>query len=225
LRLAFGFVLNNARRAVANRENMRFARTRLFGVVRRLFCRLGKLFEENGLLDRASDIYYLTEEEVFSLIRGTSVTQNIRALVALRKAEYDRYAQKPPRARFETTGIPYLYSTDEEKVSAGANKVLKGISCSSGTARGTAKVVIDPRLASGNRNSILVAQSTDPGWIFLMISAKGIVTERGSVLSHTAIIGRELGIPTIVGVKDATKLIPDGASLFIDGGTGDVQWQ
>ncbi|MEW5900187.1 MAG: PEP/pyruvate-binding domain-containing protein, partial [Acidobacteriota bacterium] len=224
-RLAFGFVLKNARRAVAQRENMRFARTRLFGIIRRLFSRLGKLLEENGFLDSAPDIYYLTVEEVFSLIQGTAVTQNLRGLVTLRKAEYERYAQKSPRARFETTGIPYLHSAYEEKAGRDGNKRLKGISCSSGRAWGTAKVVIDPRLARGNGNSILVAQSTDPGWVFLMISAKGIVTERGSVLSHTAIIGRELGIPTIVGVKDATKLIPDGASLCIDGGTGDVQWQ
>lgn len=224
-RLALGFVLEKARLAVANRENMRFARTRLFGIVRRLFCRLGKLLEDNGFLERSSDIYYLTVEEVFSIIQGTSVTQNIRALAALRKAEYERHAQKAPRTRFETTGIPYHRSTHEEKAGPGVRKSLKGISCSSGTARGTAKVVIDPLIAKGNGDSILVAQSTDPGWVFLMISAKGIVTERGSVLSHTAIIGRELGIPTIVGVKDATKLIPDGASLFIDGGTGDVQWQ
>jgi pyruvate,water dikinase len=58
-----------------------------------------------------------------------------------------------------------------------------------------------------------------------MVAAKGIVVERGSVLSHTAIIGRELGIPTIVGVRDATRLIPDGANLFMDGSTGDVRWQ
>ncbi len=224
-RLALGFVLKNARRAVAQRENMRFARTRLFGIIRRLFSRLGRLLEEKGFIESASDIHYLTAEEVLGLIQGTAVTQNLQGLAALRKAEYRGHAQKSPRARFETTGIPYLHSAYEDKAGPGRYKRLKGISCSSGIARGTAKVVTDPRLARGNGNSILVAQSTDPGWVFLMISAKGIVTERGSVLSHTAIIGRELGIPTIVGVKDATRLIPDGASMCIDGGTGDVQWQ
>jgi pyruvate,water dikinase len=57
-----------------------------------------------------------------------------------------------------------------------------------------------------------------------MMSSAGIVVERGSVLSHTAIIGRELGIPTVVGVDGATCLIPDGAPVTIDGGTGDVRW-
>jgi pyruvate,water dikinase len=58
-----------------------------------------------------------------------------------------------------------------------------------------------------------------------MIGAKGIVAEKGSVLSHTAIIGRELGIPTIVGVKDATQIIPDGAAVALDGSTGEIRWQ
>ncbi|MDH3443981.1 MAG: PEP-utilizing enzyme, partial [Deltaproteobacteria bacterium] len=100
-----------------------------------------------------------------------------------------------------------------------------GTGCSSGTARGTACVVLDPQSNINGGDHILVACSTDPGWVFLMLSAKGIISEKGSVLSHTAIIGRELGIPTIVGVKDATKLIPDGAHLSINGSTGEIQWE
>ena len=72
---------------------------------------------------------------------------------------------------------------------------------------------------------ILVAKSTDPGWIFLMAGARGIIVEKGSVLSHSAIVGRELGIPTVVGVTNATKLIRDGVHIVIDGSTGDVRWR
>jgi pyruvate,water dikinase len=64
---------------------------------------------------------------------------------------------------------------------------------------------------------------TDPGWVFLMVPAGGLVVERGSILSHTAIIGRELGIPTVVGVADATSLIADGQLLEIDGSSGVVR--
>jgi pyruvate,water dikinase len=70
---------------------------------------------------------------------------------------------------------------------------------------------------------ILVTRTTDPGWIFLMAAASGLVAERGSPLSHTAIIGRELGIPTVVGVEGATRRIPDGALIVVDGGTGVVR--
>ena len=96
--------------------------------------------------------------------------------------------------------------------------------CSAGAVTGVAHVVRDPAGASVHRDQVLVARSTDPGWVFLMMSAAGLVTERGSPLSHTAIIGRELGIPTVVGVEGATARIPDGARLTIDGATGDVQW-
>jgi len=224
-RLVFRFVLRNTRLSIANRENMRFARTRLFGLVRRIFRRLGMLLQEKGVLARASDINYLTIEEVFMLIQGTAVTQDVRPLIAVRAAEYRRHAEKKPRERFETTGIPYLDSQLEAKEKPSIVRKLRGTPCSSGPACGPAKVVLDPGRVNGDKGHILVARSTDPGWVFLMISAKGIVTERGSILSHTAIIGRELGIPTIVGVKNATRLIPDGARLQIDGGTGEIQWQ
>jgi pyruvate,water dikinase len=63
---------------------------------------------------------------------------------------------------------------------------------------------------------------TDPGWVFLMVAAKALVVERGSILSHTAIIGRELGIPTVVGVKDACRVIEDGVAVEVDGSSGSV---
>jgi pyruvate,water dikinase len=224
-RLVFWFVLRNTRLSIANRENMRFARTRLFGIVRRVFRRLGDLLQEQGVLARASDINYLTVEEVFGLIQGTAVTQDVRPLVSVRAAEYRRHAEKEPRERFETTGIPCLAAELETAEKTGQERRLRGIPCSSGPAHGPAKVVLDPGRVNGDTGHILVARSTDPGWIFLMVSAKGVVTERGSILSHTAIIGRELGIPTIVGVRGATRLIPDGALLHMDGGTGEVRWQ
>ena len=80
----------------------------------------------------------------------------------------------------------------------------------------------DPGSGNGESGYILVARSTDPGWVFLMISSKGIIVEKGSVLSHTAIIGRELGIPTIIGVRDATSLIRDGSDVEMDGSSGRI---
>jgi pyruvate,water dikinase len=224
-RLAFRFVLGNARRAIAGRENMRFARTRLFGVVRRLTRRAGALFAEQGLIDAATDIYYLTMDEVFGTASGAAAIRDLRALISLRKSEYEAFGRISPKERFVTRGIPRLDALTDDDRRDGTDKRLRGINCSAGVAEGAARVVLDPRLARTDGRYILVAKSTDPGWVFLMIASKGIVVERGSVLSHTAIIGRELGIPTIVGVKDATRLIPDGASLFMDGSTGEVRWQ
>jgi len=99
---------------------------------------------------------------------------------------------------------------------------LKGVGCSPGVVRGRAKVVRAPDPTLRVQGEILVAPMTDPGWVFLMVAAKGLVVERGSILSHTAIIGRELGIPTVVGVKDATSAIEDGQEIEIDGTLGTV---
>jgi rifampicin phosphotransferase len=223
--LVFQFVLSKARRAIANRENMRFARSRLFGIGRRIFCRMGDLFAEKDLLQCSSDIHYLTVEEVFAFIQGTAVTRNLKALVEIRRAEYAAFEQRKLDERIETVGIPYLNTYTNDRSATESCNQATGTGCSSGVAQGTARVVLDPQRNIENGNPILVASSTDPGWVFLMISAKGIIAEKGSVLSHTAIIGRELGIPTIVGVKDATRLIPDGASITIDGSTGKIRWE
>jgi pyruvate,water dikinase len=220
----FRFVLDRARAAIRAREDMRLARTRLFGVVRRLFLRLGGLLEQQQILETASDVHYLTVEELLDLGRGTGVTGNFAGLVALRKADYARYADLAAPPRRETTGIPQCSPVPPADAMPDARAVLKGTGCSAGVATGRAAVVIDPEHTVAGRDSILVAQSTDPGWVFLMMSAAGIVVERGSLLSHTAIIGRELGIPTVVGATGAATLIPEGAALRIDGSTGDVRW-
>jgi phosphohistidine swiveling domain-containing protein len=224
-KIAFGFVLKNARRAVAGRENMRFARTRLFGVVRQITRRAGALFAEEGLIERPSDVSYLTVDEVFGAASGAASVQNLKALVSLRKSEYEAFAKLELEDRFVTRGIPRIGVRAPDAVRKDAPKRLRGINCSAGHAEGAARIVLDPRSAGTDGRFIIIAESTDPGWVFLMLASKGIIVERGSVLSHTAIIGRELGIPTIVGAKDATKLIPDGARLFMDGSTGEIRWQ
>jgi phosphohistidine swiveling domain-containing protein len=223
-RLVFARVLDRARAAVRAREDMRLARTRLFGMVRRLFRRLGKLLAEEGLLEAPRDVHYLTVGELIDFVRATGVTRDITDLVTLRKAEYARFAKAAAPPRMETTGIPRSNPLRAPETVREPTALLKGTGCSAGIASGRATVVLDPQRAVAGRDSILVAATTDPGWIFLMMSAAGIVVERGSLLSHTAIIGRELGIPTVVGAAGATTLIPQGAALRIDGSTGDVRW-
>jgi pyruvate,water dikinase len=100
---------------------------------------------------------------------------------------------------------------------------LRGIPCASGVARGRALVVRDPRSAPETAGRVLVAETTDPGWVFLLAPAAALVVEKGSLLSHTAIIGRELGVPTVVNVPGATERIPDGALVEVDGSSGEVR--
>lgn len=222
-RLVFAIVLAGARQAVAARENMRLARTRIYGVARRLFRRMAELFVENGRLDGTDDLHYLTVEEVFDAVEGTATTRDLRRLVALRRAEYEGFALQRPPDRFVTRDGEIEPAVEEAETGFDGS-VLRGTGCSAGRTEGRAWVVTDPAEADGDGDRILVAHSTDPGWVFLMVNSRGLVVEKGSVLSHTAIIGRELGIPTVVGVKDATRRIQDGDRIRIDGTTGVIQW-
>lgn len=220
-RLFFAIILRNCRLAVKNRENMRFARSRFFGLIRRIFRRFGELFATNEIIP-AADIFYLTHQEIFATVTGSSVTENLPGLVALRKAEYAQYESRQLPERFITRGIPDLNNLQILEDFQQNNNLLQGTGCASGVVQAPAQIVHHPEKAHISGDHILVAKSTDPGWVFLMLAAKGIIVEKGSVLSHTAIIGRELGIPTIIGVKNATRQIPNGSLLRMDGGNGEI---
>lgn len=102
--------------------------------------------------------------------------------------------------------------------------LIVGLGSSGGRVRGRAKVISDPTLhVALGPDAILVARETDPGWLFLMLSVRGLIVERGSMLSHTAITGRKLGIPTVVAVPHATTRIPDNSLIEIDGTSGEVR--
>ena len=98
-----------------------------------------------------------------------------------------------------------------------------GLGCSPGLVRGTARVIVDPRGASISPGEILVAKYTDPGWVLLFTTAAGIVVERGSLLSHSAIVAREMGIPAVVAVPEVTDWLHDGDQIELDGARGIVR--
>ncbi len=224
----FRWVLKRARQHVRYRENLRFARTRIFGLVRELFNAIGQRFQEKKLLNDLRDIYYLEVDEIFGMIKGTATNTNLRSLVVLRQEEFERYKSEPaPPDRFETLGMVWHGNTFEPWVSSVTHTVeedhtLQGIGCCPGIVKGITKVVTSPYDAKLN-GEILVAERTDPGWVPLFPTASGILIERGSILSHSAIVARELGIPTIVGIKDLTKRIQTGYEVELDGGKGVVQ--
>ena len=98
-----------------------------------------------------------------------------------------------------------------------------GTGCSAGQVQAKARVIRDPRTEALEPADILVARHTDPGWIAVFSNASAIVVERGSLLSHSAIVARELGIPCVVGLKGATQWIEDGETVRVNGATGEVE--
>lgn len=226
-RLLFRFVLERSRRTIRHRENLRLARTRVNGMWKRVLRALARRLVAEGLLDTAEDAYYLTHQELEGVVRGASVTRDLRALVALRRREYAGFAATRPDPRIVTRGIVYRnrFEGGAATVPLAGGRTLTGIGCSPGRVVAPARVVLDPQEHLDIRGEILVVPMTDPGWVFLMVAAGGLVSEKGSILSHTAIIGRELGIPTVVGVPDATRRVPDGATVELDGTRGTLTIQ
>lgn len=103
------------------------------------------------------------------------------------------------------------------------DRILKGIGSSPGQVTGCARVVEDPSQSDFEKGDILIAKNTDPGWTPILSIVGGMVMEEGGLLNHCSIVARELGIPSIVGVEHATRRIPDGATVHLDGGRGVIR--
>ncbi|TNE92425.1 MAG: hypothetical protein EP330_01865 [Deltaproteobacteria bacterium] len=219
IRVAMAF----ARRHVRYREASRLERARGFGRVRTLFRGMGRELVDSGVLAHVDDVFYLGVEEVLNYIGGTGLDADVQGLVERRRALHASYSDKHPPERVRLKGAVGKNVVPRRRPPAVAEGELGGTGCSTGVITAQARVIRDPKNAGDCSGQILVAEMTDPGWVFLMLRASGLVVEKGSLLSHTAIIGRELGIPTVVGVKGATTRIADGDWLRIDGGTGTVE--
>jgi len=219
-RKVFHWVLKNAKARVRDRENLRFERTRLFGRVRSIMVEIGKRLETNDQLEEARDVFYLTLEEATS-----GKNDNYHSLVNERKKEQLKFQnQTPPPDRFHTVAPISEYETFQSALpySPPDGDNLSGTGACPGVVRGTVRVVLDPREASLKEGEILVAQQTDPGWVVLFPAASGLLVERGSLLSHSAIVARELGLPCVVSVPDVTKILKTGDLVEMDGSTGTI---
>jgi pyruvate,water dikinase len=226
-RIVYNAVLRLARARVRDRENLRFERTRVYGRVRAVFLAIGRRLEAEGVLAAHDDIFYLDVAEVTGFIRGTGISCNLAALTGSRRREFAEYlsSDDPPR-RFMTCGPAQLPSSMRLLPETGAGEqgdLRSGQACSPGVVRGPVRIVRDPRKSNVRHGEILVAQRTDPGWVTIFPLVSGMIMERGSLLSHSAIVARELGIPAVVGVEDACRWLNDGDWVELDGATGTIR--
>jgi pyruvate,water dikinase len=223
------FLMREAARRVRGRENLRFERTRVFARARQTFLQIGTELNRAGVLSHPRDIFFLEVDEVLGAVEGTGTVSDLHQLVHLRKAENDQFRALPERpTRFETCGavISALNRVDRrpsEKGQVADDEERSGLACSPGVVQGTARVIIEPRGACVGPGEILVARHTDPGWVLLFATAAGVIVERGSLLSHSAIVARELGLPAVVAVPEVTSWLHDGDQIELDGGRGIVR--
>ncbi len=223
-KLIFNYVLKNTRTLVSARENLRYERTRGFGVVRALFCAIGKVFFAENIIEQPRDIFYLSKEEIFDHIKGTSFNPDLKALIALRKAHFTAFEAETTGERIHTRGMVYQgnpFNPPLHRVALTGD--LQGIGCCAGRVKAKVRVVNNPNEVENLNGDILVTSSTDPGWVTLFPTASAILVERGSLLSHSAIVSREMGKPCIVGITGLLQILKTGDVVEMDGSTGIVQ--
>ena len=214
---------SQTKQLLAQRENLRFARTRVFGRVRKIVVAMGCRLVEHDKIDNVDDIFYLTIDEVLGFIDGTAVSTNLRALIAVRQEESAKFASSAAE-RLVFVGATGLKQSNmlRETSSEKSPNQLKGLGASAGITRGRARVIRNPEIEMLEPGEILVADRTDPGWIVHFATCKGIVVAHGSLLSHTAIVARELSIAAVVSCKGVMEMVNSGDLIEVNGFTGEV---
>ena len=214
------YITKRAMQGIKNREISRLNRSRIYGMVRAMFLSISKNLVKERRLRKKEDIFYLTIEEIFNYKK-----YDLKKLVSTRKKDYKMFEVLPSYSRL------VFINKEFDKRHKRVNKVqkeeekdiLEGIPTSNGFAKGEALVIEDVNETYDVKDKILITKMTDPGWVFLLINAKGVIAEKGSILSHTAIISREIKIPSIVGVEDATTIIKTGDLIEMDAHTGKIK--
>ena len=221
-------LLAATQRAICYRERARLKQALLYTRCRRVALAIGERLAHAGSIGEREDVFMLTWQEVTELIGGSAMfPYSVPGLVDLRRREHARLAaMRPPDAMHLAEGeylppAPEAEPADPAVTVPADGRPLAGTSACSG--RTTARAAVLSDVAEAHklaRGDVLVTRQTDPGWgpVFCLIS--GLVIERGGMLSHGAILAREFGLPCVVGVKNATRLIPHGATVTVDGDRG-----
>ena len=197
-----------------------------YGIVSRYFVYKQALLKEAERLVQANvihekeDIYYLTFEELHEVVRTNKLDYSLERVISKRKDEYKSYEKLTPPRVITSDGEIVAGEYKRENLPAEA---IVGLAVSSGVIEGRARVILNMEDADLEDGDILVTSFTDPSWTPLFVSIKGLVTEVGGLMTHGAVIAREYGLPAVVGVENATKLIKDGQRIRVNGTEGYVE--
>ncbi|TYS86125.1 phosphoenolpyruvate synthase [Rossellomorea aquimaris] len=194
-----------------------------YGMVNRYFVYKQALWKEAEKLVQANilrekeDIYYLTFEELREVVRTHKLDEG---MISKRKDEYRLYEKLTPPRVITSDGEIVTGEYKRENLPAGA---IVGLPVSSGMIEGRARVILNMEEAELEEGDILVTAFTDPSWTPLFVSIKGLVTEVGGLMTHGAVIAREYGLPAVVGVENASKMIRDGQRIRVNGTEGFIE--
>jgi rifampicin phosphotransferase len=218
------WLLKWAGNSIRRREEARFRRALIFGHVRKIFLAIGEKFQQKQFIKNTRDVFYLTIEEIFNFINSGGENLGLLDIIVQRKEKFKKWQNIELPRRFETTksireieqellgqSVPHKEKKENQLMGYVASRP-NGLQ----TFSGLALTIKDFDPTVNFEGKILVTCQTDPGWTIIFPLLKGVVVERGGMLSHAAIVARELNIPCIVGVEQATKFIPNGTKIMLD---------
>jgi len=224
-------VLSWAKSSIVLREETRFKRTLVFGLARNVFTQLGHIYQRNGFLKKADDVFLLTADEL--LTDNINIKKKFTTLVTQRKESYAKFSkiQMPRRIESDETLNSIEKHFVTQSIPAGAKakrRVLSfqgRVASTGGLQEMTGEVLIVREFDSSldYNNKIVVTTHTDPGWSMVFPFIKAIIVERGGTLSHAAIIARELKIPCIIGIESAIDLIKNTDTIRMNLADGSVE--
>lgn len=213
--------LERVRLYLRRREEMREVSTRAYSLCREAILKLASDWVNREWIKNSSEIFFFTRRELIQVLEGKTIVVNLMRFVQTRERFYRAYRNLSPpnELGFETAVIESAeWDTDN------GTRQLKGLGCSPGVTRGLVRVVSTLedayRLKEGE---ILVTRFTDPGWTAVLGLVSGVVTEVGGMLSHAAVIGRELGVPAILNLPKATELLKTGDQIEMNGSSGEIR--
>ncbi|MHC4279714.1 MAG: PEP-utilizing enzyme [Planctomycetota bacterium] len=218
-RMIFNHLLVRSQQGSIFRENVKSQVIKFVVALRKMLLELGKKLADKGVLKNQNDIFFLRLEELEPVVQDKA-DFDIQQVITDRRTEYDNNSLiSPPDVIFgkfdPDSYVPDTVDTDVEK--------LTGLAVSPGVVTGKARVILradaDQQVLAGE---VLVAPFTDPGWTPYFVTASAIVMDQGGILSHGSIVAREYGIPAIVNVGQATKIIKTGQMIQVDADRGVI---
>jgi pyruvate,water dikinase len=205
------------RNFVGFREYPKYALMQRFYVYKQALKKEAALLVQKRVIKAPEDIYYLTFEE---LRKVASTYQLDYSIITKRKGDYQVFEKLTPPRVMTSDGEIITGEYDTGGIPKGA---LIGVPVSSGTIEGRARIVLKLEEADIEEGDILVTAFTDPSWTALFVSIKGLVTEVGGMMTHGAVVAREYGLPAVVSVENATRLMKDGQRIRVNGTKGYVE--
>ncbi|WP_242308055.1 phosphoenolpyruvate synthase [Bacillus cereus group sp. BfR-BA-01524] len=210
-------MIRNIRNFIGYREYPKYGMIHRYFIYKQALLKEAEKLVQNNVLDEIEDIYYLTFEELHEVVRTNKLDYKI---IHKQKNAYKLYEKLTPPRVITSDGEIITGKYKRENLPAEA---IVGLPVSSGVVEGRARVILNMEDVNLEDGDILVTAFTDPGWTPLFVSIKGLVTEVGGLMTHGAVIAREYGLPAVVGVENATKLIKDGQRIRVHGTEGYIE--